>query len=855
MSAQFKVSVSTTDLKVVVKSVGVQGPGSPGGGGGGSGDVTGPNSVTSGNLPRFLGSSGKIIEDSGTSVASIQALIFTKETSGVAATLDAAHVAAADPHPQYATDADLAAAIAGKGDFFGPASSTLDDLVAFAGTTGKIGKAAGSTAAGRALLVANTALAQRIILGVKVGKRQLVVGPSSDSESGLYDQVTDGTADEVQLNAAAASLSALGGGTVVVRPGNYTVADSVLLYSNVIWQLDAGCIIKPVNGFNPTNKPVIGTLTIRAIFRAENTTLGNTNVGIYGPGRITAEGVTGLPANTSGQDSFVGILFHKVSRWHMDLVDGDNFLYNPSGTAAEIIDVRQHGVMLSETTDGVMSRCRIRYSGNDNLGMHRDSSRNTIIGNHFAFSRYGHALGQVSTGSNIIFGTAGGEGADNSFIGNYVEGDRAINTFQQGGIVCHGGRRTKIHGNTIKNCGNGVVVIGDSRGCSVVGNTIYAPVAYGIVVVSSDTVAGSLSNVMISENQIEFAPGGTNEVGIYLWSTFYAIDGCSIKGNRITGSSGSGQKGIFANGAGANILDVAITGNEFKDLTYGIHGDTTNAASSIGRFFVRTNTFRECVNNVILAETTAAGTISNGVVDDNIINSTLASAIGIQLGGVTNYNIKNNRISVSGTGAAAGGETAGCDLNDWIDNRCTLSTNPTFTIVGASSKLISLHDGISSGTKSIARLLPLLNEPPSSNYAVRKYRNNHPVLAFNDTTQESAVFTFSVPEGASLAAGVNVYATWTAAATSGTVGWDISFERVTGIDIDSDSWGTARTITASTVNGTSGIASTTSVSFSQAQLPASLAAGDLCRIRIRRDVANDNAAGDAELLHLEVRLA
>ncbi len=915
------------------------------GSGGGDGDVIGPGSSASGNIATFSSNTGKAIQDSGQSLSALISSIAGKETAGAADDAVAAHEAASDPHPSYATDAELSAAISAhaalsdphpnyttaaelsaaiaaheaasdphpsyatdaelsaaiaahaalsdphptyttsaeasaldsasmsahvaagnphtqyalasdlsaKGDFFGPGSSTTDDLVAFSNTTGKLGKAAGSTAAGRALLVASTALAQKIILGVKVGKRQLIVGPAADSESGLYDGVTDGTADEVQINAAASALNTAGGGTVVVRPGNYTVADSVLLYSKVIIQLQEGAVIKPVNSFAPTNKPVIGTITIRCIVRNADTTSGNSDVGLYGPGRISAESVTGLPANTSGQDSFVGILLHKVDRWHIDKIDADNFLYTPSGTAAEISDVRQYGAMLSETSNGVMTGCRIRYSGNDNLSIRRSSKNNTIIGNHFAFSRYGHSLGQVCSGSGLIFGTAGTDASDNAFIGNYVEGDRAVNTQQQGGIACHGGRGTLIHGNRIKNCGDGVVVIGDSDGCSVVGNRIYAPVAYGIAVVSSDTAA--LTNVTIANNTIQFASGGTNEVGVYLWCMSFDIDGCSITGNRIVGTSGSGQKGVYANGAGSNILDLEVTGNTFKNLVYGIHGDTTNAASSIGRTFIRTNMFRECLNNVVMAETTAAGTISNGVIDGNVINSTLASAIGIQLGGATNYNVKNNRIIVSGAGAAAGGETTGCDLNDWIDNRTTLSTSPTFAIVGSSSKLISLHDGISNGTKSIARLLPLLNEPPASNYAVRKYRNSHPVLAFNDTTQEAAVFTFSVPEGSVLTSGVNVYATWTAEATSGTVGWDISFERVTGIDIDSDSWGTARTITAATVSGTSGTPSTTSVSFSQAQLPTSLAAGDLCRIRIRRDVANDNAAGDAELLHLEVRLA
>ena len=55
-----------------------------------------------------------------------------KEDAGVAASLDAAHVADVDPHPQYATDADVSAKIEGSGTTntipkFTPDGSTLGD--------------------------------------------------------------------------------------------------------------------------------------------------------------------------------------------------------------------------------------------------------------------------------------------------------------------------------------------------------------------------------------------------------------------------------------------------------------------------------------------------------------------------------------------------------------------------------------------------------------------------------------------------------------------------------------------------------------------------------------------------------
>lgn len=163
----------------------------------------------------------------------------------------------------------------------------------------------------------------------------------------------------------------------------------------------------------------------------------------------------------------------------------------------------------------------------------------------------------------------------------------------------------------------------------------------------------------------------------------------------------------------------------------------------------------------------------------------------------------------------------------------------------------------SGGTKTIRVFGPSDNEPPSSNYATLIYRNNHPALAFDTTTQETAIFRGRIPEGSVMTSGLTVYVQWAAtSATSGTIGWDVSFERLvdSGQDLDSDNFGTAQTITAATVSGTSGITLVTSVNFSQAQLPTSLGAGDMYRIRIRRDVTNDTATGDAELYQVEVRL-
>lgn len=149
---------------------------------------------------------------------------------------------------------------------------------------------------------------------------------------------------------------------------------------------------------------------------------------------------------------------------------------------------------------------------------------------------------------------------------------------------------------------------------------------------------------------------------------------------------------------------------------------------------------------------------------------------------------------------------------------------------------------------------PLGNEPPASNYATLDTRNGHPVLDFDPTTQETAIWSAIMPRNYS-GGGITVYVHWTSDSTTNTVGWDVSLERNTdgGDDIDSDSFATAQTVTAATVPGTSGVPKVTNVAITNGANMDSVAAGDAFRLRVRRDVAGDSSAGDAQLLMVEVK--
>jgi hypothetical protein len=145
--------------------------------------------------------------------------------------------------------------------------------------------------------------------------------------------------------------------------------------------------------------------------------------------------------------------------------------------------------------------------------------------------------------------------------------------------------------------------------------------------------------------------------------------------------------------------------------------------------------------------------------------------------------------------------------------------------------------------------LPQDNEPPTSNPATLDLRNNHPVLDFDTTTAESAIFSGRLPRTYA-GGGITVEVHYSmATATTGTCGWTIEIERIgdSQLDVDADSFATAQTITAVTVPGTSGHVDVVSVNISSGANMDSLAAGEFFRIRVKRDVANDTASGDAEL--------
>lgn len=150
---------------------------------------------------------------------------------------------------------------------------------------------------------------------------------------------------------------------------------------------------------------------------------------------------------------------------------------------------------------------------------------------------------------------------------------------------------------------------------------------------------------------------------------------------------------------------------------------------------------------------------------------------------------------------------------------------------------------------------PLHNEPPASNQATLDTRNQHPVLDFDATTNESAVFSSVMPRHYG-GGGVTVYIHYAmSSATSGDIDWDVAWERIGDQqqDLDSDGFAAVNSADDTTVPGTLGLVDIVNVAFTDGADMDSVAVGEGFRLKVTRDAASDTAAGDAELLFVELK--
>lgn len=150
---------------------------------------------------------------------------------------------------------------------------------------------------------------------------------------------------------------------------------------------------------------------------------------------------------------------------------------------------------------------------------------------------------------------------------------------------------------------------------------------------------------------------------------------------------------------------------------------------------------------------------------------------------------------------------------------------------------------------------PQDGEAPSANFATFDTRNLHPVLDFDDTTNESTVFSAVMPRHYG-GGGLTVYLHYAmTTATADTIDWDAQFERIGDQqqDLDTDSFAAVQSVDNTTVPGTSGLVDIVSIAFTNGAQMDSVAVGEGFRMKVIRDATNDDATGDGELRFVEIK--
>lgn len=156
---------------------------------------------------------------------------------------------------------------------------------------------------------------------------------------------------------------------------------------------------------------------------------------------------------------------------------------------------------------------------------------------------------------------------------------------------------------------------------------------------------------------------------------------------------------------------------------------------------------------------------------------------------------------------------------------------------------------------------PLNNIPPSSNYATLDTRNGYPVLDFDDTTDEEAIFSAVMPRHYA-GGGVTVTLGWMATdttVTSQNVVWQGAFMSVSDDvdDLDSKAFAAFNGSGAVAEPSASGEVGYDTITFTDGADMDSVAVGELFYFKVRRDAddtsATDSLTDDAELVFVEIK--
>jgi microcystin-dependent protein len=245
--------------------------------------------------------------------------------------------------------------------------------------------------------------------------------------------------------------------------------------------------------------------------------------------------------------------------------------------------------------------------------------------------------------------------------------------------------------------------------------------------------------------------------------------------------------------------------------------------------------------------------------DHNANGFALGNLSGLDVAGImTSTNLRRGAGSPEGAVVGSPGDiyqntTGGASTTLYVKESGS-ATNTGWVAAGAGGA-----SGWSKGLHAADSIAPVGSAIPDSadGYTVQ----GRTYVGFDPTTKQARDWETSIPESYSSSSAITVEIDWisrastgvdrSAGATSGAVVWSGAFERLheASADLDSTGFDSFQTASAATTSATSGVITTTTITFTQTQADE-ITAGDLVIFRLVRDTgdATDTMTGDAAVL-------
>jgi hypothetical protein len=408
-----------------------------------------------------------------------------------------------------------------------------------------------------------------------------VIGPSSNSDSDTYDYVTDGTADDVQIQAAVDALPT-NGGSILLREGTYTLAAVVTIAHNGVQILGCGKGTRITNSGTNYSYFKLGHASTQysgAVLRdIYFTSAQSTNVPII-DNVILAKPMENVIiedcefTTMSATDSVIGLGFSGAGNQH--LIFGNTFYNWGSGYAIEIGSTTTGKIFISnnrfETTSTTV---KVLYDGvhiaraDNNIFILPASYNTTVV----------EGMGNFSNNRITVGATAGAscKALFNCYTvsDNYINAELGAGSFANvSSVACQA--CVVVSGNYILGFGKAVYYISGDGGSGT--GTITGNILHGVGHIIE---VNATSQVVIVGNKIDCGTKSANDTysGVFLQQV---ATNNVISGNHFAEGSGSKVKyGIRENTTNddANLITSNIVkgGVTTKISTQGSNTDVSH---------------------------------------------------------------------------------------------------------------------------------------------------------------------------------------------------------------------------------------------------------------------------------------